>query len=122
MYSDFLSSSEYVIALECLSPKKLAPKGERRKMKQGICAGTLNPLEVASAGEGGASKNGMMVTQLATHFYVFTSAVRSSNRSEHISSAFGEQRFTQVPTNCMHAVPGTHAQQPATGQRYWGGG
>ncbi|XP_073652571.1 zinc finger protein 792 isoform X4 [Tursiops truncatus] len=42
--------------------------------------------------------------------------VRSSNRSEHKSSIFQEQGFTQVPINCVQAAPGTHAELPAMGQ------
>ena len=84
-------------------------------MKGGICAGA-NPLEVASTGEGGACNNAMTFTQMVAYFCVFTSAVRSSNRSQHKSSIFKEQGFTQVPTNCVQAAPGTHAELPATGQ------
>lgn len=98
-----------------LALKIWLPKGEKRKMKGGICAGA-NPLEVASTGEGGAFNNAMTFTQMVTHFCVFTSAVRSSNRSEHKSSIFKEQGFTQVPINCVQAAPGTHAELPAMGQ------
>lgn len=49
-------------------------------MKGKKCAGALNPLEVASAGKGGARKNGMRASQMSAHFCVFTSAVRSNSQ------------------------------------------
>lgn len=115
MCHDFLNSPVYVISLKCLSPKNLASKRRKEKNEGGnMC--WWNPLEVASTGEEGAFNNAMTFTQMVTHFCVFTSAVRSSNRSEHKSSIFKEQGFTQVPINCVQAAPGTHAELPAMGQ------
>ena len=92
-------------------------------MKGKKCAGALNPLEVASAGKGGARKNGMRAAQMSAHFCVFTSVVRSNSqvRAQILSLARAGSH------------PGSHgacqllwgpAQLPATGQRggRWVGG